>query len=105
MKAYVMTTGTVFGLIVVAHIWRALAEGLSIAENPLYILLTVAAAALALWAGVTLRPRPVREGSTTGSCRVFTSPRGRRSHGPGAAPVNRGCRARTNSRVRGNSGA
>jgi hypothetical protein len=60
LKAYVMTTGTVFGLIVVAHIWRAVAEGLSIAENPLYILLTAAAAALALWAYWVFKsmPRP-----------------------------------------------
>jgi hypothetical protein len=60
VKAYVMTTGAVFGLIVVAHIWRAVAEGLSIAANPLYILLTVAAAALALWAWRVLKsmPRP-----------------------------------------------
>lgn len=60
VKAYVMTTGIVFGLIVVAHIWRAVAEGLSTAENPLYILITVAAAALALWAWRVLKsmPRP-----------------------------------------------
>jgi hypothetical protein len=60
VKAYVMTTGIVFGLIVVAHVWRAVAEGLAIAENPLYILITVAAAALALWAWRVLKsmPRP-----------------------------------------------
>jgi hypothetical protein len=50
VKAYVITTGTVFGLIVVAHIWRAVAEGPAIAKNPAYILLTVAAATLSLWA-------------------------------------------------------
>jgi hypothetical protein len=60
VKAYVMTTGIIFGLIVVAHIWRAVAEGPSIAANPPYILLTVAAAALALWAWRVLKsmPRP-----------------------------------------------
>jgi hypothetical protein len=60
VKAYVMTTGIIFGLIVVAHIWRAVAEGLSIAKSPLYILLTLAAAALALWAWRVLKslPRP-----------------------------------------------
>ena len=60
MKAYVITTGTVFGLIVVAHIWRAVAEGPAIAKNPAYILLTVAAATLSLWAWrvVKAMPRP-----------------------------------------------
>jgi hypothetical protein len=60
VKAYVITTGTVFGLIVVAHIWRAVAEGPAIAKNPAYILLTVAAATLSLWAWrvVKAMPRP-----------------------------------------------
>ena len=55
MKAYVMTTGTVFGLIVVAHIWRGIAEGLALAANPVYILTTLAAAALTLWSWRLLR--------------------------------------------------
>jgi len=50
VKPYVITTGTVFGLIVVAHIWRAVVEGPSIAKDPVYIILTVVAAGLALWA-------------------------------------------------------
>ena len=33
MKPYVITTGTVFGLIVVAHIWRAVVEGPGIAKD------------------------------------------------------------------------
>lgn len=58
MKAYVITTGTVFGLIVVAHIWRAVAEGPDIANNPAYIILTVAAATLSLWAWRVLKAMP-----------------------------------------------
>jgi hypothetical protein len=60
VKAYVITTGTVFGLIVVAHIWRAIAEGPDLVRNPVYILLTVVPAGLALWAWRVLRamPRP-----------------------------------------------
>jgi hypothetical protein len=60
VKAYVITTGTVFGLIVVAHILRAIAEGPDLAKNPAYILLTVAAASLSLWAWRVLKamPRP-----------------------------------------------
>lgn len=55
MKAYVMTTGVVFGLLVVAHIWRVVEEGTAVAKNPLYIVITIAAAALCLWAWRLLR--------------------------------------------------
>jgi hypothetical protein len=50
MKTYVMTTGAVFGLLVVAHIWRVVQEGIGLAKDPLYIFITIAAAALCLWA-------------------------------------------------------
>jgi hypothetical protein len=49
MKAYVVTTGTVFGLLTLAHIARIFAEGLHLA-NPWFVLITVAAAALCMWA-------------------------------------------------------
>ncbi len=55
MKPYVITNGTVFGLIVVAHIWRAVVEGPGIAKDPAYIILTVVAAGLALWAWRVLK--------------------------------------------------
>jgi hypothetical protein len=58
VKAYLATTGTVFGLIVVAHIWRAIAEGPAIVKNPVFILLTVAAAALSAWAWRLLAAMP-----------------------------------------------
>ena len=48
MKAYVMTTGVVFGLLALAHIWRVIAEGPRLATDPFYVLITVAAAALCL---------------------------------------------------------
>ncbi|HEY8131686.1 MAG TPA: hypothetical protein VII12_07315 [Thermoanaerobaculia bacterium] len=54
MKAYVMTTGALFGLLTLAHIWRAIEER-HLATNPWYILITVAAAALCVWAGLLLR--------------------------------------------------
>jgi len=50
MKAYVITTGAVFGLITLAHIWRVFAEGPHLAKEPWYVLLTVATAALCVWA-------------------------------------------------------
>lgn len=50
MKAYVTTTGIVFGLITVAHIWRVAEEGPQLAAKPWFILITLAAVALCLWA-------------------------------------------------------
>lgn len=55
MKAYVLTTGVLFGLIFVAHIWRVIVEGPNLAKDPFYIVLTIAAAALSLWALRLLR--------------------------------------------------
>jgi tetrahydromethanopterin S-methyltransferase subunit E len=49
VKAYVATTGVIFGLIVVAHAWRAIEEGSAMAMHPDFIALTAAAAALAFW--------------------------------------------------------
>ena len=56
MKAYVMTTGVVFGLLTLAHVLRVFAEGPQLAKDPWYILITVAAASLCLWAMRLLRP-------------------------------------------------
>jgi hypothetical protein len=58
VKAYVITSGTVFSLMVAAHIWRAVAEGPALAKNPVFDLITVAALALALWAWRVLATLP-----------------------------------------------
>ena len=58
MKAYVMTTGALFGLLVLVHLWRIVEEGPGPAKDPWFILITVAAAALALWAWRVLRGMP-----------------------------------------------
>jgi hypothetical protein len=55
MKAYLITTGTVFGLIVVAHIWRAIAEGARVAKEPVFVIFTLLAAGLTFWAWRLLR--------------------------------------------------
>jgi hypothetical protein len=55
VKAYVMTSGTVFGLITLAHVWRVFAEGSRLASEPWYVLITLAAAGLSLWAWKVLR--------------------------------------------------
>jgi hypothetical protein len=49
MKAYVMTTGAVFGLLTLVHLSRIIVER-HLATDPLYILITVAAASLCIWA-------------------------------------------------------
>jgi hypothetical protein len=58
MKAYVMTTGSIFGLVVAAHVWRAVAEGPHLAADPVFILTTAIAAALGVWAWRLLRLSP-----------------------------------------------
>lgn len=58
MKAYVMSTCAVFGLIVVAHIWRAIAEGPALAKDPFFVLMTIAAATFCLWALRVLKTMP-----------------------------------------------
>ena len=55
MKAYVMTTGVVFALLTLAHLLRIIVEGTHLAKNPLYVLITVAAGGLCLWAWRLLR--------------------------------------------------
>ncbi|MGE5278415.1 MAG: hypothetical protein ACM3SU_15585 [Acidobacteriota bacterium] len=52
MKAYLATTGAVFGVITLAHLWRTTGEG------PWFLLLTAAAAAFGVWAWRLLRRSP-----------------------------------------------
>jgi hypothetical protein len=49
MKAYVTTTGIMFGLLVLVHVWRAIEER-HLATDPWYVLVTALAAALSVWA-------------------------------------------------------
>ena len=58
MKAYVITTAAIFGLITIAHIWRVTVER-HLATDPVYIALTVATAGFCLW-GVSLLRRSGR---------------------------------------------
>ena len=58
MKAYLLTTGTVFGLITVSHIWRAVMESRALVKDPGFIALTLLAAGMCIWAFSLLRPAP-----------------------------------------------
>ena len=55
MRAYVATSGIIFGLLVLAHLVRVAAEGAHLARDPSFVLVTLAAAALCLWAFRILR--------------------------------------------------
>ena len=65
MKAYVMTTGMVFGLLVAVHLWRVVEEGARPLRDPWYVGVTLLAALLCGWA-VRLW-RGLRRGAPTGS--------------------------------------
>ncbi len=55
MKTYVMTTGVVFGLLALVHVWRAIQEGAGLGKDPWFLLITAAAAGLSVWAFTVLR--------------------------------------------------
>ncbi len=64
MKAYLITTGTLFALLALAHLLRTVAEWPRLASNPWFLLegpgIGVVAAALGFWAYRLLRAAPVR---------------------------------------------
>jgi uncharacterized membrane protein len=49
MKAYVLTTGVIFGLLTIAHIARVVIER-HLAADPIFIVFTLLSAALCFWA-------------------------------------------------------
>ena len=55
MKAYLVVTGAVFGLIVLAHALRFIEEGLASAKNPWFVITSVLSVALCVWAWRLLR--------------------------------------------------
>ncbi|MGE5098645.1 MAG: hypothetical protein ACM3SX_01555 [Deltaproteobacteria bacterium] len=55
MRAYLWITGTIFGSITVAHVWRMVSESRSLAKDPFFILLTVISAILCVWAASLVR--------------------------------------------------
>jgi hypothetical protein len=58
MKTYVMTTGTLFGLLVAVHIWRILEEVHGLMKDPWYVGSTIIATALCVWAWRLIRLMP-----------------------------------------------
>lgn len=54
MKAFLVTTGVLFGALTVVHVWRAIVER-SVLHEPFFIAVTVAGAILCVWAFGLLR--------------------------------------------------
>jgi len=50
MKAYILTTGLIFVLVIAAHVARLFAEGLHPLTQPIFVFTTLLAIALSLWA-------------------------------------------------------
>jgi hypothetical protein len=55
MKTYVMTTGVLFGLLTLAHLWRVIEEGTHLATDPWYVLVTLITAVMCVWAWRVLK--------------------------------------------------
>ena len=60
MRTYLLTTGTLFALLALVHLWRAIAESGTLARDPWFILITIFAAALSVWAFRLVRTTPSR---------------------------------------------
>lgn len=54
MKAYIITSGAIFALITIAHIAHIAMET-HVLREPFFLVLTLLAAALSIWAFVVLR--------------------------------------------------
>ena len=50
MKAYLIVTSLVFGLLAIIHLWRVVAESTRLAADPFFLGVTLLSAALCLWA-------------------------------------------------------
>ena len=55
MRAYVGITGAVFGLLALAHVWRVAEEGVRLARDPFFVVITIVATALSAWSWQLLR--------------------------------------------------
>jgi hypothetical protein len=55
MRAYVLTTGILFALLTAAHVWRIVAESHRLATEPDFVIITLAAAGMSLWAFLLVR--------------------------------------------------
>jgi hypothetical protein len=62
MRAYLLTTSILFALVCLAHAWRVVAESSTLARDPWFLIITLVAAALSVWAFRLLKRLP-RDGA------------------------------------------
>ena len=55
MRAYVITSGAIFGLLAAAHVLRMAGENARLATDPAYAAITLAAAGMCAWSWRVLR--------------------------------------------------
>jgi len=65
MKAYVLTTGAIFLLIVAAHVARVFSEGPNLLKEPLFEITSVLAIAFTSWAWRVFRQLSRRDGASS----------------------------------------
>ena len=58
MKAYLITTGVIFGLLTISHVWRMFSEiGFHGDRDPWFVVITLLSAGFCIWAFQLLRKR------------------------------------------------
>lgn len=55
VRAYLISTGILFALVAVAHVWRVIVESSALATDPWFVLLTILAVVMSAWAFRLLR--------------------------------------------------
>ncbi|HET9469039.1 MAG TPA: hypothetical protein VFO48_11530 [Vicinamibacterales bacterium] len=63
MRTYIVTTGAMFALITLAHLWRIIVEGSHLFTDPFFVLATLVSASLSFWAWRLFR-RSTQSGPT-----------------------------------------
>ena len=63
MKSYLLTTGAIFGLLVVSHVARVVVEGTYLVREPIFVLTTIASGAVFIWA-IMLFVKLMKHGSS-----------------------------------------
>ena len=58
MRVYVLTTGVIFALLAVAHVFRMVTERHTLATDPWFLIITLVAALLSVWAFTVARRLP-----------------------------------------------
>ena len=66
MRAYLITTGVLFALVAIAHVWRVIVESSALATDPWFVLLTILAVGMSAWAfGLLRSTQPERPAGTS----------------------------------------